>query len=100
MYHIKKLAEQMEDEIESAMTYAEKYIECKAKSNTAYAAKYKAMAEDELRHAMFFHEQAVKEIEEVQKVYTAPAEMLDKWEHEHKEYIERVGIIKQILAMS
>lgn len=99
MHHIKKLAEQMEDEINSAMHYAEKYIEYKAKGNTAYATKFKAMSEDELRHALFFHEIAVKEIEEVSKVYTAPAEMLEKWEHEHKEYIERVALVKQILSM-
>ena len=89
----------MEDEIESAMNYAEKYVECKAKGNTAYATKYKAMSEDELRHAMFFHEQAIKEIDEVSKVYTPPTEMLEKWEHEHKEYIERVALVKQIIAL-
>ena len=99
MTHIKKLAEQMEDELESAKEYAEKYVECKAKGNMQNAAKYKAMAEDEIRHAMFFHELVAKEIEQVQKVYTAPVEMQDKWEHEHKEYVERTAWIKQMLAM-
>ena len=99
MQHIKRLAEQMEDEIHSAKEYAEKYVECKAKGNATYAAKYKAMAEDELRHAMFFHEVAVKEVEEMSKVYTPPVEMQEKWEHEHKEYVERVAWVKQMLSL-
>ena len=99
MRYIKHYVEQMEDEIASAEEYAEKAVECKAKGSAQNSAKFKAMAEDELRHAMFFHELAIKEIEEISKVYTPPVEMLDKWEHEHKEYVERAALIKQMLAM-
>lgn len=99
MRYIKHYVDQIEDEIASAENYAEKSVESKAKGNAQNAAKYKAMAEDELRHAMFFHELATKEIEELSKIYTPPVEMLDKWEHEHREYVEKVALIKQMLSM-
>ena len=60
--------------------YAEKYVECKAKDNMQSATKYKEMANDELKHAMYEHEWAVKEIEEISRVYTPPIEMQEKWD--------------------
>lgn len=99
MRYIKHYVEQMEDEIASAENYAEKAVEAKAKGNAQNSAKFKAMAEDELRHAMFFHELATKEIEQLSQTFTPPVEMLDKWEHEHKEYVERAAKIKMMLSM-
>jgi hypothetical protein len=57
------------------------------------------MASDELRHSSFLHEWAVAEIEELSKVYTPPVWMEEKWEKSHKEYVEKVAWIKQMLAM-
>ena len=74
-------------------------MECKAKGNIQVANRYHEMSEDELKHAMYIHEWAVKEIEEISKVYTAPVDMLEKWEHEHKKYVEKVAWIKQMLLM-
>ena len=99
MKSIKKYVEHLNEEIESAEEYAEKYVECKAKGNMPNAHRYKEMAEDELKHAMYIHEFAVKEIEEISKIYTPPVNMLEKWEHEHKKYVEKVAWIKQMLAM-
>lgn len=99
MHYIKKIIDHIDDEIESAKDYAEKYVECKAKGNSAHAARYKSMAEDELRHASFFHELAVKEIDEISKIYSAPAEMLKEWEKNHAEYVESAAWIKQMLLM-
>lgn len=99
MRHIQKLVEHIEDELESAKDYAESYIEHKAKGDSSTASRFKTMAEDELSHAMFFHEMAVKEIDTVSKLYAPPAEMLEKWEHEHREYVDRVSRIKQILSL-
>jgi len=96
---IKVLIDQIEEELEGAKNYAECYIDYKAKSNTTWANRYKEMANDELKHAMYIHDRTTAEIEELQKVYTPPQNMLDKWEHEHKEYVERVAWIKQMLAM-
>lgn len=96
---IEKYVEAIDEEIEGAKDYAEKYVEEKVKGDTERATRYKEMAHDELKHAMFQHEWAVEEIEKISKVYTAPAHMMEKWEKAHKEYVERVARIKQMLAM-
>jgi hypothetical protein len=99
MRHIKKYVEHIEEEIEGAKNYAEKYVEYKAKGDMQTAAKYKAMAEDELHHASIIHELAVKEINELSKVITPPVEMMEKWELAHKKFVEQVAWVKQMLAM-
>jgi hypothetical protein len=97
--NIQKYVDDIKEEIESAKEYAEKYIELKAKGNVAFASKYREMAEDELKHANYLHSFAIEEIEKISKVYTPPVDMQEKWEHEHKKYIENVAWIKQILSM-
>ena len=57
------------------------------------------MAQDELKHADYIHERAVSEIEELRTIYTPPEEMLEKWESDHKKYIEKAAWIRQMLAM-
>ena len=99
MKSIKKYVDHIEDEIEGAKEYAEKYVEFKARGDSQRASHYKEMASDELKHAMFIHEWAVEEVERISKVYTPPAAMQEKWDLEHKKYVEEVAIIKQILNM-
>lgn len=96
---IKNLIEQLDEEIESAKEYAEKYVENKAKGNIPKANRYKEMATDELKHTNYIHEMAVQEIEELKKVYTAPAAMQEKWDKSHAEYVEKVAWIKQMLTL-
>lgn len=99
MRAIKKYADHIEEELEGAKEYAENYVEFKAKGNMNKANKYRDMANDELNHAMNIHEFAIKDIEELSKVYTAPVEMLEKWEAAHKKYVEQVAWIKQMLSL-
>lgn len=96
---IKKYVEHIEEEIDGAKDYAEKYVEQKAINDMSKANKYKEMANDELKHAMFIHEFAVEKINEVSKVYNPPVEMMEKWEKAHKEYVEKVAWIRQMLNM-
>ena len=96
---IKNYVEAIDDEIHGAKEYAEKYVESKAKGNMQAASRYKEMANDELKHATYQHEWAVNEIEEISKIYTAPVEMQEVWDKAHKEYVEKVAWIKQMLAM-
>lgn len=91
--------EKINNEIDDAKEYAEKYVEEKAKENMTKANKYREMSNDELKHAGYIHDFTTSEISEIQKVYTAPIEMLDKWDHEHKKYVEKVAWIKQMLSM-
>lgn len=99
MKSIKKYVEQLEEELEGAQDYAEKYVECKAKGNMTRANRFKEMATDELKHCGYIHEMAVQEIEEIKRVYTAPSEMQEKWEKAHKLYVERASWIKQMLTL-
>ena len=99
MRKIKEYVEEIEEELEGAQDYAEKYVEEKAKGNMPKASRYKEMALDELKHASYIHEWVVKEIEEISKVYTAPEDMLEKWKKSHKEYVDKAAWIKQMLEL-
>jgi hypothetical protein len=99
MKAIKMYVDSIEEEIEGAKDYAEKYVEAKAKGDVAKANRYKEMANDELKHAMYLHEWAVATIDEISRVYKAPAEMEEKWQKAHKEYVEKAAWVKQMLAM-
>jgi ferritin len=99
MRKIKEYLEKINDELEGAKEYSEKYVEFKARGDSQRASHYKEMASDELKHAMFIHEWVVEEVERISKVYTPPAAMQEKWDLDHKKYVEEVAIIKQILNM-
>ena len=78
MTKIKKLADDMLEELESAKEYAECYIEKKAKGESTWANRFKEMAGDELNHAMYIHDYIVQEVDTLSKVYTPPTEMIDR----------------------
>lgn len=99
MKYIKRFVEHIEEELEGAKEYAEKYVECKANGNISHANKYKEMAQQELSHAMTIHGFATEAIEHLSKIYTPPVEMEEKWEKSHKEYVEKAAWIKQMLTL-
>ena len=47
MKMIKKLVDCLDEELDGAQMYAEKYVERKANDDTKWAGRFKAMAEDE-----------------------------------------------------
>lgn len=95
---IADLVDTIEEELEGAKDYSEKYLELKAENNP-FASKFKGLADDELRHAMVIHEYAASKIDELSRVYTPPVEMQETWDKAHKKYIEKVAWIRQILSM-
>lgn len=99
MTKIKKLAEHIEEELCGAKDYAEKYVEYKAKGENQWATRFKEMANDEIKHAGYLHDLAIQEIETLSKVYTSPVEMQEKWDKEHKEYVEKAAWVKQMLTL-
>lgn len=99
MTKIKELADQIKDELCSAKEYAEEYLSYKAKGDNNWANRYKEMALDELKHADYIHERTVAEIEQLRSVYTPPEDMLEKWESDHKKYVEKAAWIRQMLTM-
>lgn len=99
MTRIKLLVDTLKDELHSAKDYAEEYLTFKADDNMTWAKRYLEMANDELKHADYIHERVVAEIEELRETYTPPQNMLDKWNEDHKKYIEKAAWIRQMLAM-
>lgn len=99
MRRIKELTDQIKEELKGAKEYAEKSLDYKAHGDSSRAAKYKDMANDELKHALNLHEEAVEEIRKLSEVYTAPASMQETWDIMHKEFIEKTAWIKTMLQM-
>ena len=96
---IKELVDKIDEELAGAQTYAEKSVEEKAAQNSEWASSFRNMAEAELDHAMKMHEYTVNKINKLKEVYQPTQEMLDKWEKSHKEYVDKVARIKQMLKM-
>ena len=99
MKMIKKLVDCLDEELDGAQMYAEKFVEYKANDNSKWSGRFKAMAEDELRHSTQIHELIVEEIEKLRKVYQPSQEMLDKWDKAHIEYVDKAAWIKQMLTL-
>lgn len=96
---IKQYVDIIDEELCGAKDYAEMYVERKAYGDSSWANRFKEMANDELRHAMYIHDYAVSKIQEIGKTFTPPAEMQEEWDRSHKEYVEKTAWIKQMLSM-
>jgi hypothetical protein len=48
---------------------------------------------------MYIHEWAVADVDMLSKIYTPPVEMQEKWDKAHKEYVEKIAWVKQMLAL-
>lgn len=100
MTKIKKYVEGIADELDGAKEYMERALECKASGNTDRYNVYKTMSVQELEHATRLHDLAARDIEQLKTVYPdVPQSMMDKWEHSHKEFVEKAAWIKQMQAM-
>lgn len=89
----------IDEEVDGAKNYAESYIEQKVGGDTEWAAKYKEMAADELKHAMYLHELAVEKIKSFENMYPVPTDMQERWDKSHKLYVEKTAWIKQMMSM-
>ena len=95
---IDKSIDAIEEELEGAKEYTEKYIEFKARGNMARANKYKEMAHDELKHAEYIRDFAIQEVDELRAVYQMPVEVEEKWAHSLKHFMECMGTVRQMLS--
>lgn len=93
-----KMLEALEEEVEGAKEYAEKYIENRARGNMTRANKYKEMANDEIKHAEYIMTFNMMDVDEIKRVYTIPEEDEENWNHRHKCLNEQIAITKQMLA--
>ena len=99
MKYIKKLVDEIDEEICGAKEYAEMYVDHKSRGNGSWASRFKQMSNDELSHAMTLHDYAVEEIGRISSVFKAPAEMQEAWDKSHVAYVEKVAWVKQMLSM-
>ena len=96
---IKKLVDSIDDELKYAQEYAERFVEEKANNDSEWANTFRGMSEQEVDHAMKLHSYTTQKIEKLKAVYQPSQDMLGKWEKAHKEYVDGVARIKQMLAM-
>lgn len=95
---IKKMAEQIKEEISGAKEYAKLAVHYKQEYPTISKIYYD-MANDELKHADLLHMEIVKLIEKQRAIEPPPQIMLELWEYEHKEYIEAYSIVKNMFVL-
>lgn len=96
---IKHLSEQIEDEVCGAIDYAKDALEYKY-SRPQLADLYYKLANVELDHVNSLHEAVVKIVEEAKtKNVEVPAFMMEKWDKEHKEMIDKMAEAKIFIGM-
>lgn len=88
----------IDEELEGAKNYAEKYVYAKSQGENNFK-RWNEMAQDELKHALYIHEVAVQKIAEIEKVFKPTVEMQDMWDRSHVEYVEKTAWIKKMLEM-
>lgn len=65
MRRIKMIVDDIHEELDGALHYAECFVQAKSDGDPALAERFRSMAEDELRHATVLHDLAVSEIEKL-----------------------------------
>jgi hypothetical protein len=96
---IRKYVEQISEEVEGAMDYAERFVEQKAMGRTARASKFREMANDELNHAHNIRDMATEDIAGLNSMGALSVEDDEKWSAALKKCIEKIALIKQILSL-
>ncbi len=94
---VKDYIEHLCDEVEGAMDYAEKYIECRAKGESSRASKYREMASDELNHASFVRDMAYQDIKRISEMMVIPMDVEDEWDKAVKHCDEKMALVKRML---
>lgn len=95
---ITDLIDLLDNELESAKEYAERFIMLKA-NNDDLAEKFKTMAEDELHHSSIIYAYTIRELDRVEAVFTLSAMLSEIWEKKRKKYIEESAFIKQMISL-
>ena len=95
---LEKMIDHINEELDGAAEYAEKYIENRAMGKTARASAYREMAKDELKHASTAYGYAIEDIEAIKRVHTMTPEAEEMWEHEMKQYANCMAKINMMLV--
>lgn len=98
MKTIGEIIDLMDTELDLAKDYAERSIVMDANTDDV-AKKFKAMAEESLKHSTILFNYAVREIGRLKERYTLPVKMKEIWNKKQNYYIEQTAWIKQMLEM-
>lgn len=99
MMCIKKLAEQMAEEIEGAREYAICALECRI-GDQDLAKTYHNLSQVEYEHAEKLHEFAMQKVEMAKSSgYSYPDSMVERWETKHRCMIEALKDAKVFIDM-
>jgi ferritin len=94
---IKKISEQIDEEIEGALWYAEEAL-MTAHEHPSLAKTLYSISEQELHHVDMLHEEVVKLIESHRREHgEPPAAMMAVYDYLHKKQIENVAKVKHYL---
>lgn len=97
MTHIKEYVDLIDEELEGAKTYAEKYALCKSRNESVRAKLYWDMAQDELKHSNTLHDMAVADIEKLKEFFKPTVEMEEAWNLSHKKFMEKSAWVKMMI---
>lgn len=97
MNKISAIIDDIDDELEGAQHYAEKYVEAKERGDHAMAERYRSMTQDELDHALFLHDHAEKEVEKLREKFVPTPEMQSKFDEAHNRYFRTFEWIKNTI---
>ena len=99
MKKIEKIEHHVCDELECAISYAEKYIEMNAAGDNTWANRFREMANDEMTHAGYMYDWFNEKMKEIEAVYTLSEEEAEEVEHLHKAYADKLAHIKYMLTV-
>lgn len=96
---IKKLAEQINDEVDGAIDYAMEALDCKVE-DPELSRFYFELAKTEYGHMEKLHDQVLRKIKEAREKNTDPPQwMLNKWDKQHKAAMEKAAKAKTLIEM-
>lgn len=103
MKNVQYDADRIRDELHDACRYIKLAISNKH-DNQQWADRLYQMASQEYQHAMFWHDHAVYDIDEIKKKSPAVSTdlakvMQDKWDEEHEHYMEKAAKFKALIDL-
>lgn len=96
---IAEYVDHIDDELDGAKDYSEKYLYQKSLGNTKDANLYREMATDELKHTAYLHDMASNEIKRLRETYQPTQVMQEVWDKSHTRYVEKTAWIRKMLEM-
>ena len=97
MKTIEQLSDYIDEEVDDAMKYAKCAIQ--HDDDPELSRTYKALANEELGHAMRLHEQVVRIIKKYRDEHGEPPEkMMDRYEYMHERHMKKYADAKVLLA--